>query len=150
MISKHLLGGIGYGTEAFREVYPTYSILGLEMSESAGSLYLTILTVMGLFGLLVFLAVMTVFAQHCFEYIGNASEPYSRTLVAAGFAGIMGTLITGLGSDVWHNETVFMVCVIVMALTCAYIRAGTLIRVRNQDVSSVDFSHAHVDLHFEN
>ena len=150
MISNHLFGGIGYGTEAFCEVYPNYSIPGLELSESAGSLYLTIWSVMGLFGLLVFLAVMIVFAQHCFEYIGNASEPYSRTLVAAGFAGIMGTLIIGIGSDVWYHETVFMACVTVMALTCAYIRAGTLIRERNQDVSGSDFSHAHVDLHFEN
>lgn len=150
MISNHLFGGIGYGTEAFCEVYPNYSIPGLELSESAGSLYLTIWSVMGLFGLLVFFAVMIVFAQHCFEYIGNASEPYSRTLVAAGFAGIMGTLIIGIGSDVWYHETVFMACVTVMALTCAYIRAGTLIRERNQDVSGSDFSHAHVDLHFEN
>jgi putative inorganic carbon (HCO3(-)) transporter len=150
MISNHLLGGIGYGTEAFCEVYPNYSIPGLELSESAGSLYLTIWSVMGLFGLLVFFAVMIVFAQHCFEYIGNASEPYSRTLVAAGFAGIMGTLIIGIGSDVWYHETVFMACVTVMALTCAYIRVGTLIRERNQDVSGSDFSHAHVDLHFEN
>jgi hypothetical protein len=62
----------------------------------------------------------------------------------------MGTLIIGIGSDVWYHETVFMACVTVMALTCAYIRAGTLIRERNQDVSGSDFSHAHVDLHFEN
>ena len=65
MISNHLFGGIGYGTEAFCEVYPNYSIPGLELSESAGSLYLTIWSVMGLFGLLVFFAVMIVFAQHC-------------------------------------------------------------------------------------
>ena len=42
-----------------------------------------------------------------------------------------------------------MCFVAVVAMTCAYIRAGTLIRARNHDVSNVDLSHAYVDLHFE-
>ena len=149
MISNHLLGGIGYGSEAFREVYPKYSFVGLEMSESSGSLFLTLFAVLGTLGTLVFAVVMVLFAQHCLEYIGNASENYSRSFVAAGFASVIGTMATGIGSDIWYNETVFMCTVAVLAMTCAYIRAGTLIRARNQDVSNVDLSHAYVDLHFE-
>ena len=149
MISKNLLGGIGYGQEAFQEVYPKYSLMGLEMAESTGSLFLTMLAIVGLLGFLVFLIMLIVFAQYCFEYIGNAAENYSRSFVAAGFAGTVGALITGIGSDIWYHETVFLASVIVIAMTCAYIRAGTLIRMRNQDVSGLDVSHAHIDLHFE-
>jgi hypothetical protein len=104
----------------------------------------------GLFGLVVFLIVVTVFAQHCFSYIGNASENYSRTFVAAGFSGIIGTLVMGLGCDIWQDRLLFLTFFTVWALTCAYIRAGVVIRTRNQDVSGTDVSHAHVDLQFEN
>jgi len=149
MISNHILGGIGYGTEAFQEVYPQYSFIGLEMSESTGSLFLTLFAVMGILGVLVFVAAIIIFVQHCLEYIGNASENYSRSFVAAGFSSVIGTMATGIGSDIWYNETVFMCFVAVVAMTCAYIRAGTLIRARNHDVSNVDLSHAYVDLHFE-
>ena len=149
MIVNHLLGGIGYGTEAFQEVYPKYSYIGLETSESTGSLFLTLFTVVGLFGVLVFAASLVIFAQHSLEYIRNASGNYSRSFVAAGLASLIGALVTGIGSDIWHHETVFLSSVIVWAITCAYIRVGSLIRARNQDVSNVDVSHAHVDLYFE-
>ncbi len=149
MLPEHLFGGVGYGTEAFREVYPLYSFAGLEHVGNPGSLYLSLLIASGIFGLLIFLIMMVFFAQHCFEYIGNAAESYSRTFVAAGFSGIAGALGTGIGNDIWQHETVFLTFFIVLALTCAYIRAGTLIRARNQDVSGMDISHAHVDIHFE-
>ena len=149
MLLDYLFGGIGYGNEAFREVYPLYSFSGLESAENTGSLYLSLIAAAGIFGFLIFVITMVVFAQHSFEYIGNASEAYSRTFVAAGFSGITGALVMGIGNDIWQNETVFLTFFVVLALTCAYIRVGTLIRARNQDVSGMDVSHAHVDIHFE-
>lgn len=149
MIVNNLFGGVGYGTEAFREVYPQYSFSGLEHMENTNSLYLALLAAVGAFGLLVFLIMLIVFVQHSFEYIGNASEAYSRTFVAAGLAGVLGALVMGLGTDIWYDETVFLTFFTVLSLTCAYIRAGNLIRSRNQDVSGMDVSHAYVDLHFE-
>lgn len=148
LVLNHLLGGVGYGTESFREVYPKYSFRGLENVDSPNSLYLSLLVAFGVFGLLVFLLVMFVFSQHCLEYIGNPSENYSRTMVASGFAGVVGVLFMGLGTNVWYDELVFLSFFAVFALTCAYIRVGVLIRTRNQDVSGIDPGHAHVDLKF--
>ncbi len=149
MIGDHLLGGVGYGPEAFQQVYPEYSYTGLEQAGRVDNMYLSLLCAVGLLGLVVFLLMVVVFAQHCFEYIGNAPESYSKTFVAAGLASIVGTLVMGFGCDIWYDETVLLTFFTVLALTCAYIRAGVLIRMRNQDVSGTDVSHAHVDLHFE-
>jgi hypothetical protein len=121
----------------------------LAQIEHPDQLYLSMMCAFGLFGLAVFAIVVAVFAQHCFSYIGNASETYSRTFVAAGFSGIMGALIMGGGSDIWQDKVVFLTFFTVFALTCAYVRTGTAIRTRNQDVSGTDVSHAHVDLQFE-
>lgn len=150
MISDHLLGGVGYGTEAFTRVYPQYSFRGLEQMTSANSLYLSLLAAVGLLGMLVFLIMLVVYAQQCFEYIGNASESYSRTLVAAGLAGIVGALVMGIGTDIWHDKTVFLTFFTMMALTGAHVRAGNLIRSRNEDVSTMNVTSAYVDLRFEN
>lgn len=150
LLRNHLFGGIGFGSAAFQEMYPSYSESGLARIESANQLYLSLLCSFGLFGLVVFLIVITVFAQYCFSYIGNASENYSRTFVAAGFSGVLGALIMGYGYDIWQNKIVFLTFFTVFALTCAYIRAGIAIRTRNQDVSGTDVSHAHADLQFEN
>lgn len=149
MIRDHWLGGIGYGTAAFREVYPRYSSSGLEWVDNAGSLSLSLLAAVGVLGLLVFAIMIFVFAQHCLEYIGNASEAFSRTFVAAGLSSVIGALVMGIGCDIWYDETALLTFFTVLALTCAYIRVGVLIRTRNQDVSGIDVSHAHVEIHFE-
>ena len=149
MLRYHLFGGIGYGTEAFGEVYPRYSLSGLAQVKSPDQLYLSLLCAFGIFGVLVFLAMVVLFSQHCFSYIGNASERYSGIFVAAGFSSIIGALIMGFGCDIWCDISVFLTFFTVFALTCAYVRTGNMIRTRNQDVGGIGVSHAHVDLHFE-
>ena len=150
MLSRHLLGGIGYGSAAFKEIYPQYSLSGLTQLEHPDQFYLALICAFGVLGLLVFLIFITVFSQYCFSYICNASDNYSRTFVAAGFSGIIGALITGLGCDIWYDKTVFLTFITVLALSCAYVRTGVVIRTRNRDVSGVDVSHAYLDLHFDN
>ena len=149
MLRYHLFGGIGYGTEAFGEVYPRYSLSGLAQVKSPDQLYLSLLCAFGIFGVLVFVAMVVLFSQHCFSYIGNASERYSGIFVAAGFSSIIGALIMGFGCDIWCDISVFLTFFTVFALTCAYVRTGNMIRTRNQDVGGIGVSHAHVDLHFE-
>ena len=149
MLKYHMFGGIGYGTEAFGEVYPKYSLSGLAHIESPDQLYLSLLCSFGIFGLLVFIAVIILFSQHCFSYIGNPSERYSRSFVAAGYSSIVGALLMGFGCDIWQDSTVFLTFFTVFALTCAYVRTGNVIRTRNQDVGGIDVRHAHVDLQFD-
>ncbi len=150
MLKEYLFGGIGYGAASFGEAYPLYAMNGITQVENPDQFYLSLMCAFGLFGLLVFAIVITVFAQHCFSYIGNASENYSRTFVAAGYSGVLGALIMGYSCDIWQDKIVFLTFFTVFALTCAYIRTGIAIRTRNQDVSGTDVSHAHVDLQFDN
>ena len=122
---------------------------GLAQAEQIDQFYLSLMGTFGLFGLLVFVVVIVVFFQNCFSYIVDSSENYSRTFVAAGFSAIVGALVMGCGCDIWSDKSVFLAFFTIFAVTCAYIRAGVLIRARNQDVSGIDVSHAHVDLHFD-
>ena len=149
MLKNHLFGGIGYGTKAFGEVYPQYSLSGHAHIESPNQLYMSLLCAFGVFGLLVFVTLIILFSQQCFSYISNPSERYSRSFVAAGFSSIIGALVMGLGHDIWQDSTVFLTFFTVFALTCAYIRTGNMIRTRNQDFGGIGVSHAHVDLQFE-
>ena len=150
MLSQHLFGGIGFGSAAFGEMYPQYSLSGLEQLGRPDQFYLALICAFGVLGLAVFVIFLTVFSQYCFSYIGNASESYSRTFVAAGFSGIIGALVMGFGSDIWYDKTVFLTFITVAALTCAYVRTGIAIRTRNRDVSGTDVSHAYLDLNFDN
>ena len=149
MLADFPLGGIGYGSTSFQEVYPAYSLSGLAQAEQIDQFYLSLMGTFGLFGLLVFVVVIVVFFQNCFSYIVDSSENYSRTFVAAGFSAIVGALVMGCGCDIWYDKSVFLAFFTIFAVTCAYIRAGVLIRARNQDVSGIDVSHAYVDLHFD-
>lgn len=149
VVRQFLWGGIGYGEETFRQIYPLYSYNGLENAESTGSMFLSLLVSVGMIGTLVFFIISILFMQHCFEYIGNALDGYSRTYVAAGVCSIGSVLIMGFFADVWRDKITFLAFWTVIALASAFVRVGNRIRLRNSDVSLADSSKASVDLSFE-
>lgn len=149
LIGQHIWGGVGYGESAFRNIYPLYSYNGLEQAKSAGSVPLSLFVSMGIVGLLVFLLIILLFTQHCFEYISNALDNYSKNYVTAAFSGVLGVFFMSFFEDIWYNNMVYLAFWVMLALASAYIRAGNLIRSRLSDVVVSDSGRADVDLNFE-
>jgi putative inorganic carbon (HCO3(-)) transporter len=123
-IKDHFLGGIGYGTDAFKAIYPQYAFAGIEAAEHSHSLFLQILVAMGIGGLLTFLALVFLYFQKCAEYIKKPEDVRSKFYVAAALSSVIAMLIMGVFDYVWFNYRVFYVFWIVIAIGCAFVRVG--------------------------
>ena len=119
-----LWGGVGYGTNAYREIYPQYAYAGMEAAEHSHSLYLQILIGMGIFGLIVFAIVMFLFLQMNFEYIKKESNKERKTAVIACIGAIISMLVFGLFDFIWYNYRVLFLFCAIIALSCACVRIG--------------------------
>lgn len=123
MISDNLFGGIGVGEDAFRAVFPIYSVAGTETVMHSHSLFLEILVEFGIVGALIFTVIMIMYVQKCFVGIKIRSrESKSRVMIAAGLSGICGALVMGMTDHIWYNYRVFLVFWAVAGLTMALVR----------------------------
>lgn len=128
MISDFFGGGIGVGGSAFSEVYPSYSLAGIESAPHSHQLYLQILLEIGIFGLLVFLGAMIIYAQRSFTFCRDADHSdipgirpmklYSASL----FCGIIAILAQGMTDYVWYNYRIFLMFWLVLGLGSAICR----------------------------
>lgn len=123
-IKDHLLGGIGFGNDAFKNVYPSYAYSGIEMAEHSHSLYLQILLGLGVFGLFAFAAVAFLFLQKSFEYIKAPENRSSGIFVMATVASLTGAMTMGVFDYIWYNYRVFYLFWVILAMGCAFVRVG--------------------------
>ncbi len=124
LLRKHWLGGIGVGESAFSAVYPMFSYAGLEGIKHTHNLYLQLLTETGVAGLVLFLLVMLLFVQNCFEFIYKMRDREQTLVVIAGLAAVLGVLILGLTDYIWYSPRVFLLFWLVIGLVSAHIRIG--------------------------
>lgn len=124
MLRENWFGGIGVGESAFSAVYPAFSYAGIQGIRHTHNLYLQILSETGIVGLTVFLLVIVLFVQNCFEYIYRMRKETESGVVVAGLASVIAVLIMGLTDYVWYNHRVFLMFWMVIAIVNAYIRAG--------------------------
>ena len=124
MLRSDWFGGIGFGESAFLNLYPMFAYSGATAVRHAHSLYLQIVTEMGIVGLLVFLAIVLLFAQNCFEYLFRLGRGYGRETVIAGISALCGVMIMGVTDYVWYNSRVFLAFWLVIALVNAHIRVA--------------------------
>ena len=120
----HFLGGIGFGPEAFAKIYPAYAFAGIESAEHSHSLPLQILIGMGIGGLLTFVALVFLYLQKTLEYVKKPQSNTSKFYVTAAVASIIGALVMGIFDYIWYNYRVFYIFWIVIAIGCAFVRAG--------------------------
>ena len=124
MLWENWFAGIGVGEPAFSVVYPAFSYAGIQGIRHTHNLYLQILSETGIVGLLVFLIVIILFVQNCFDYIYRTRKETESGVVVAGLAAIISVLIMGLTDYVWYNNRVFLMFWMVIAIVNAYIRVG--------------------------
>ena len=145
MIKDNLWGGIGYGAEAFTQMYPVYAYAGIESAVHSHSLYLQILIGMGIGGLVCFAVIILFYIQNSLEYIKSPSCRQSSLLVASCLCGIIAMLIMGLFDYVWYNYRIFFMFWAVMALGVACIRVGNKEISRNSIKDEADSYSATLD-----
>lgn len=146
MIGDYFWSGIGYGTEAYRAVYPEYAYAGIEAAAHSHSLFLQIFIGLGFGGILVFLLTMFVFAQKNFEYFKKPFNENSRLVAATAFTAIMGMLVMGLFDYIWYNYRIFFMFWAIMGISVASIRFGNRETEKKKYFTSSDDYKSSVDI----
>ncbi len=118
MLKDYWFSGIGTGYPAFAEVYPAYSLSGIETAPHAHNLFLQIITEHGIVVLLIFLIIILFFAQSVFTF--NKYEPTGKKYIpVAMMCGIFAVLVQGLTDYVWYNYRVYLMFWLIIGLTTA-------------------------------
>ena len=125
------VSGIGFGEASFSALYPAFAYSGAWAVKHAHSLYLQIITESGIPVLLLFIVVMILFVQNCFEYLYRVKNPECRNIVVAGVSSVIGFLVMGLTDYVWYNSRVYLAFWLVLAMVNANIRVGFAEHNRN-------------------
>ena len=124
VLNDYFWGGIGYGPEAYRAIYPEYAYAGIEAAAHSHNLFLQIFIGLGVGGLLIFLLTMFVFAQKNFEYLKNPFNENTRLVVATAFSAVVGMLVMGLFDYIWYNYRIFFMFWALIGISVAAIRLG--------------------------
>ncbi len=146
LIKDHLWSGIGYGAQAFAEVYPSYAFTGIEGAVHSHSLYLQIIISMGIGGLICFAFMSFLFAQKSLEYIKTPYNESTRTITTSALIAVIGLLIIGVFDYVWYNYTVFFAFWMVMAIGVTAVKIGNREKERTNISCNTDDCSAFVDI----
>lgn len=120
----NFFSGIGYGSEAFKKMYPSYSYAGIESAEHAHSLYLQIFLAMGVVGFAIFLLTMLVYSQKALEYIKAPESKRSMGLVSAALTSTLAALVMGAFDYIFYNYRIFFLFFAIMGIAVAAVRVG--------------------------
>lgn len=146
MIKDYFWGGIGYGTETFSAVYPTYAYAGIESAAHSHSLFLQILISMGIGGLVCFALVLVFYAQKSFEYLKAPSDKSGFMITVSSLVAIVSITIMGMFDYVWYNNRIFFLFWVVMAIGVSCIKNGNVRISKAQNLNmDVEYS-ASVDI----
>lgn len=132
-IKDHFFAGVGYGNEAFKNIYPNYAYAGIEAAEHSHSLFLQILLGMGIIGIVVFGILILLCLQKMFEYVKTPQDHISKVFVIASLSALFAALIMGAFDYIWYNYRVFYVFWIVISIGCAFVRVGNYEKNRTED-----------------
>ncbi len=114
--------GIGYGDDAFRAVYPSYSYSGIEATPHSHSLILQLILGMGVIGFVVFCIALFLAFQKKFEYINKNPKGDNTVYIIASLVSTASALIMGVFDYIWYNQRIFYLFWIILAIGCAFVR----------------------------
>ncbi len=124
VIGEFFLGGIGYGSSAYRAVYPQFAYAGIEAAEHSHNLWLQVWIGVGFSGVLLLIFAMLLFFQMNLEHVKNGVNQTNRSMIVAGICAIAAALVMGCFDFIWFNYRIFFVFWFVIGLSCAYTRLG--------------------------
>ncbi len=124
LLNKTWWCGIGVGSAAFDAVYPSVALAGTGAIKHAHSIYLQLLAELGIPGLLVFVLILFLFVQNCFEYLLRVKNREEKGFVPAGIAAVAAILVMGATDHIWYSYRIFLAFWTVLALVNAFIKYG--------------------------
>lgn len=132
MLKDYFVWGIGTGVNTFQQIYPGYSLGGIEKAAHSHNLYLEIMLELGLPGILMLLLFLILFIQSFFTYLSHRTERDERDIkfiAAAGFCGILAVLVQGMTDHIWYNYRIFCIFWLITALVSVCRRVGEAERI---------------------
>lgn len=115
MAKDYWVSGIGLGSQAFKAIYPKYS-LAAAYAHHSHNIYLQILLEMGITGALIFGMVIIVFIRAMLAYQGRSKDSFLSALMIAACTGIAGYLVQGIVENVWYSYRVLLTFWVVLAI----------------------------------
>ena len=119
LASDYALTGIGVGEQAFGRVYPYYSFAGIETAPHAHNLFLQLFIEVGIFGFIIFLAMLICLLQSGFTLAKKGDDKETRLIGCGALAGIFAALLQGMTDYIWYNYRVYFIFWIVIGIVCA-------------------------------
>ncbi len=131
MAQDYLFTGIGVGEGPWREIYPDYTLPGIEAAPHSHNLFIQITLETGIFGILFFCIILFLLARLAFSLISRLTredtadlEPSfkrnSKLSVAAPLCGLFAVLIQGLTDNSWYNYRVYLMFWLMLGLIPAF------------------------------
>jgi len=145
-IREHLFGGVGYGTQAYAEIYPQYAYAGIEAAEHSHSLFLQILFEVGIFGFIIFAVILLLFTQKNYEYFKRGEDRSAVLYASAAFSAVVAALIYGLFDHLFYNYRILYIFWVIVALSSACIRYGENETRRKQVIEYSSSENASIDI----
>ena len=138
LVSDYALTGIGVGEQAFGRVYPYYSFAGIETAPHAHNLFLQLLIEVGIFGFIIFIAMLICLLQAGFTLAKKGDDKEVRLIGCGALAGIFAALLQGMTDYIWYNYRVYFIFWIVVGIVCAAERIDRAERAKKA-VASDDY-----------
>ncbi|MBQ4598891.1 MAG: O-antigen ligase family protein [Clostridia bacterium] len=136
MAADYALTGIGIGEEAFNRIYPYYSFAGIEKAPHAHNLFLQLFIEVGIFGFIIFLALLICLFQCGFSLAKHGADKEVRLIGCGALCGVLAALVQGMTDYVWYNYRVFFVFWLVIGLVAAARRIDYAARQKHMYTSS--------------
>lgn len=134
MVRDYLLTGIGVGEGPWSEIYPDYTLPGIEAAPHSHNLFIQITLETGIFGILFFCIILFLLARLAFSLIARLGcedtsaleRTYARDAklaVAAPLCGLFAVLIQGLTDNSWYNYRVYLMFWLMLGLIPAFAKS---------------------------
>ena len=116
MIKAHWITGVGFGESAFEHTYQMYAIGNTVTAQHAHSLYLQILSTLGVVGFAAFIGIVISLIRLVLDGFFGMYKCKSGTILLGYGAGIVAFLICGMTDLVWYNNRVALFFWIIIGL----------------------------------
>ncbi|MBQ1244615.1 MAG: O-antigen ligase family protein [Clostridia bacterium] len=124
LLKDNLFGGVGVGSEAYKEAMLHYGSIGVEAAEHSHNLYLQIGVELGIFALLTFCLILIFTLRNCYSVEFSANETGARHICTASLCSCIALLTNGLFDHVWYNYRVCLFFWLALGLCSASYRTG--------------------------
>ncbi len=126
MFPKYGFTGIGNGTDAFGNIYPTFFVGNTDAVDHAASLLMQLAIGIGFVGIAVYFLSLFFILQSSFSYGRSCSNKLSssRILTYAGMCGLIAATVWGINEFIWFEPRIMLVYWEIAALTVSTRRSS--------------------------